>query len=263
MLRRNGWWVALLGTVAVAGCSTSYNVATERQESLFMSTQKEVELGEAVAKKVDEQMTPVRDPELLARLDRIGEKLSPVVDRKDITYRFNIVEEKEPNAFALPGGIVYVTTGLLDLVKSDAELAAVLGHEMGHVVAKHAIKRMQGAIGLQLFQVLAAGAGARDAQTLQGIQLAAASVLTAYSQQDELEADRLGVRYLKRAGYQPSAALDALTRLRDYTFKQDARGFSYFRTHPYFSDRLRVVRGEATGQIQFDDYINRRWDGTQ
>ena len=71
-----------------------------------------------------------------------------------------------------------------------------------------------------------------------------------------MEADRLGVRYLKRAGYNPMAAIDFMTRLRDETYKQPSRQFSYFRSHPYFSDRIRVIRQESQGQLTFDDYIN-------
>ncbi len=214
-------------------------------------------MGEAISRKVEEEMTVVKDPALLERLDRIGERIASVAERKDLRYRFNIVEEEEPNAFALPGGPVYVTTGLMALVKSDDELGSVLGHEVGHIAARHIVKRIQGAVGLQLLEILAAGTGATsNPRARQSMDLAFASIMTAYSQQDELEADRLGTRYLKRAGYKPLAAVDFLTRLRDHTLKQPPRRFSYFRTHPYFADRLRVVRSEATGQIQFDDYIN-------
>ena len=240
----------------LSGCATSYNVATDRQETLFINTDREAQMGAAIAKRVEEEFHPVQDPELLSRLDRISQRITEAADRKDILYRFSIVEEKEPNAFALPGGFVYVTTGLLEMVRSDDELAAVLGHEVGHVAARHTVKRIQGAVGLQLLQALAIGAGGADPQTRQGMDLAFASILTAYSQADELEADRLSTRYLKRAGYQPLAGIDFLTRLRDYTFKQSPRRFSYFRTHPYFADRIRVVRQEAEGHLTFDDYIN-------
>ena len=243
-------------SVGLAGCATSYNPATERQETLLIDTEQETRIGESVAKKVEEEMTIVRDPALLERLDRISHRLVEVADRKNLMYRFSIVEDKEPNAFALPGGPVYVTTGLMEMVKSDDELASVLGHEIGHLTAKHTVKRIQGALGGQLLQLLAVTAGAPDARTRAGMDLAFASIMTAYSQADELEADRLGTRYLKRAGYQPLAGIDFLTRLRNYTNKQPPRRFSYFRTHPFFGDRIRVVRGEATGQIQFDDYIN-------
>lgn len=246
----------------LAGCATSYNVATERHESLFMDTDQEIRMGESVAKHVEEDFDIIRDPDLLARVDRVGQRISDVADRRDLSYRFAIVEEKEseeqkqPNAFALPGGFIYVTTGLLDLAKSDDELAAVIAHEVGHVVARHAVKRLQGGIGLQLLQLLAIGAGPSDPRSRQSLDLALASIFTAYSQEDEMQADRLSVRYLKRAGYQPSAAIRFMTRLRDYTFKQPLRRHSYFRTHPYFSDRVRILRQESEGQLTFDDYIN-------
>lgn len=244
-------------SLLLSGCgTTSYNVATQRQETLMIGTEREVAIGEAVAKRVEKEFSIVRDPEMLRRLDRVGELLAAASDRKDLIYHFAIVEEKEPNAFTLPGGFIYTTTGLMELAQSDDELAAVLGHEMGHVVAKHTVKRMQGAIGLQLLQVIALSAGARDAQTRQGIDLAFASLMMSYSQQDELEADRLSVKYLKHTGYRPDAAIDFLERLRDYTQKQPLRRFSYFRSHPFFADRIRIVRQEAQGQITFDDYIN-------
>ncbi len=242
------------------GCNTSYNVATQKEESLMISTEKEVQMGEAISKQVDKEFNVIKDPELLARLDRISQRIAAVSDRKELTYRFSIVEMKEekdePNAFALPGGIIYVSASLMKLLKSDDELASVLGHEMGHVVAKHALKRLQGAIGLQLLQMIALGTRAGDANTQNGINLAFTSILMEYSQADEMQADRLSVRYLKRAGFRPDATIDALTRIRDYTLKQPIRQYSYFRTHPYFSDRIRAVREEAQGHITFDDYIN-------
>ncbi len=256
MQRLAGLLFLLLG-----GCAaTSYNVATERQETLFISTEREIALGESVAKKVEEEFTVIRDPELLQQLDRIGPRIAAVADRKDLSYRFTIVEmpEDEPNAFALPGGPVYVTKSLFTLVKSDDELASVLAHEVGHVVAKHTVKRIQGAVGLQLLQILAIGTGAADARTSRGMDLAFASLLTEYSQSDELEADRLSAKYLKRAGYDPAAAITFMQRLRDYTFKQPMHRFSYFRTHPYFSDRIRLLRQQSEGRITFDDYINRK-----
>lgn len=223
-----------------------------------MDTEREVRMGEAIARRVEEEYPPVRDPELLSRLDQVGERIVAAAERKNLFYRFTIIEEKEPNAFALPGGMIYVTTGLMELVKSDDELSSVIGHEAGHVAARHIVKRLQGAIGLELMQLLALGSGALDSRTKSGMDLAFASLLTGYSQMDELEADRLGVRYMKAAGYQPLAAIAFLERLRNYTFKQPIRSFSYFRTHPYFSDRIRQVREKATGSIQFDDYINMR-----
>jgi predicted Zn-dependent protease len=255
--RLAGFFSLLLG-----GCmATSYNVATEQQETLFISTEREIALGASVAKRVEEEFPVVRDPELLQRLDRVSARIAAVADRKDLSYRFSIVEmpeQDEPNAFALPGGPVYATRALFELAKSDDELAAVLAHEVGHVVAKHTVKRLQGVIGLQLLQILAAGTGAADARTHRGMDLAFASLMLEYSQTDELQADRLSAKYLRLAGYDPKAAVTFMERLRDYTFKQPMRRHSYFRSHPYFSDRIRLLRQESQGTITFDDYINQK-----
>lgn len=252
--------ILLLIPPVLAGCGsfTSYNPATQQQETLFISTEREIRLGESVAQKVEEEFTEVRDPELLERLDRVSRRIEAVADRKDLEYRFSIVEEEAPNAFALPGGPVYVTTGLLELAESDDELASVLGHEVGHIVAKHAVKRIQGAVGMQIFQVLAAASGAADARTRRGINLAFASLMTEYSQSDELEADGLSVKYLKAAGFDPKAAVRFMQRMRKYALDQPPRRFSYFRTHPYFDDRIRVLRRSTVGRITFDDYINKK-----
>lgn len=253
----------LLAAALLAGCATSsYNAGTEQQETLFISTEKEIAMGESIARQVEHQYTVIRDPKLLEQMDRVIARIVPVSDRKDLSYRFTIVEmaDDQPNAFALPGGPIYVTRSLFKLIENDDQLAAVLAHEMGHIVAKHVVKRIQGAIGLQALQILAAGTGA-DANARQGIDLVFGSLLMEYSQQDELQADHLGAKYTKAAGYRPSEAITFMEHLRAYTFKQPMRQFSYFRTHPYFSDRIRLLRQESEGKITFDDYINKRSDG--
>lgn len=256
-------WVLPLTIFFTAGCATtSYNPGTEQQETLFISTEREIALGESVAKKVEEEFTLIRDPKLLEQLDRVTPRIVAVADRKDLSYRFTLVEmpeeEDQPNAFALPGGPVYVTRALFDLIENDDQLASVLAHEVGHVVAKHTVKRIQSAVGAQLLQILAVGTGAVDARTRAGIDLALASLFTEYSQADELEADRLSVKYLKAAGFNPAQSIVFMERLRDHTFRQPSRRYSYFRTHPYFADRVRLLRQESEGRITFDDYINQK-----
>lgn len=255
------YFLLILCVGLLGGCATStYNPGTEHQETMLFSTPTEIAMGEAVAKKVEEEFTVIKDPKLLEQVDRISGRLIPVADRKDLSYRFTIVEmpeEDQPNAFALPGGPIFVTKALMELVKSDDELASVLGHEMGHVVAKHAMKHLQASIGMQALQIAAIGAKT-DGRTMQGLNLAVTSLFLEYSQADELEADRLGVKYMKAAGYDPTAGIRFMERLRDYTRKQPMREYSYFRTHPFFADRIRMIRQQAEGKISFDDYINQK-----
>ena len=129
----------ILVILCCSGCATVYNPATGRQELILIDTPTEVALGRNVAKGITKEYTLSRDPSRLARLKKIGTKIASVSDRSNLTYHFHAVEDEELNAFALPGGYVYINTGLMDETTDD-ELACVLGHELGHVAARHSIK---------------------------------------------------------------------------------------------------------------------------
>ena len=250
---------AALGT---AGCATGYNAGTSQDELILIDTDREVRMGAAIAQQIQrsKEFTISNDPALLERLDRPGGRLAAVCDRQDLTYHFTPLEWDEVNAFALPGGYIYASTALIKLTQSDDELAAVLGHEIGHVVAKHAIKRMQAALGATVLQALAA-VGARDGRVVQGAQIALNQLFLAYSRQDELQADTLSVRYLQRAGFNPEGALAFMGRMQAHLRKEPIRPFSYSRTHPHFEDRIRVIKQAVRGHVDFEDYINMGEDG--
>lgn len=241
------------------GCATSYNAGTSQEELILIGTDREVRMGAAIARQIErsKDFTLSNDPAIVARLDRLGQRLAAASDRKELTYHFTLLEWDEVNAFALPGGYIYVSSKLVGLTQNDDELASVLGHEIGHVVAKHSIKRLQAAIGADLAQIaLATAGGGQDARTLRGAQVALGQLFLAHSRQDELQADALGVRYLQRAGFNPEGALTFLERMQAYQLKQPIRSFSYAHTHPYFDDRIRIVKQAVRGQVDFDDYIN-------
>lgn len=257
---------ALLG----AGCAvTSYNLATQRQETSFISDEREIRMGAAVARQAEEEMPPVEDAVLQERVRTIGDRLAAVCDRREILYHFAALQDpkgaQEPvvNAFSLPGGYVYVQQGLLTIAQTDDELAAVLAHEIGHVAARHAMKRLQSSLGAGLTQLLALGA-ARDARFQRGLQLAMGQVFLAYAREDELEADRLSVKYLRAAGFKPEAIVAVLEKLRQAHRREPPRAMGarlvrpdYAMTHPYVADRLRVVKQALYGRADFVDYINR------
>lgn len=251
--------VIMVAELVTAGCATTYNAGTSQEELILINTDREVRMGAAIARQVEQSkdFTILNDPAVLARIDRIGHQLAAVSDRKDLTYHFFLLDWEEVNAFAVPGGYIYLSNALVNLAQSDDELASVLGHEISHIVAKHSIKRLQAAYGADLAQILlAATAGRQNPRAVRGAQIALAHLFLAYSRQDELEADTLSVRYLQRAGFNPEGALTFLERLQDYQRTQPSRPFSYARTHPYFDDRIRVVKQAARGQVEFDDYIN-------
>jgi MAF protein len=239
---------------SLGGCNTEYNIATEKQEALFYSTQKEVNLGDSLSREFEKKYKPLLDVAAQERVQSIGKKLAAVCDRKELIYHFKIVDDKEVNALSLPGGYVYVNKGLLDKVKNDDELAGVIAHEVGHIVAKHSVKQMQAMWGYSLLTVLAARSANPD--FAQGADVAFGSIFLGYSREDESEADKLAVKYLRKAGYDPKAMVSFLETLQEVHQKERDRPFTYWRSHPYISQRIAQVRAEITGKMEFDDYLN-------
>ncbi|HQP91586.1 MAG TPA: Maf and M48 domain-containing protein [Candidatus Omnitrophota bacterium] len=241
-----------------AGCAKEYNVASNSEDLIMYSTDKEVGIGDSVAKQVEKEYNMINDPELNSRVKAVGEKVAAVCDRKELFYRFTIIEDKKDpelvNAVSMPGGHIYVFRKLLDVAKSDDELAAVLGHEIAHVVARHGVKRLQAAWGYTFLTILATKSGSPD--LAQGTQIAFLSLLSGYSQEDELVADRLGARYAKKAGYDPDAMIIFLDKLQKRHKKEPPQALSYFRTHPYNSFRVKEIKQELGERVDFEDFIN-------
>ncbi|MCX5703367.1 MAG: M48 family metallopeptidase, partial [Candidatus Omnitrophica bacterium] len=195
------------------------------------------------------------DPLIQKRVEDIGKKIASVCDRKDIDYTFKVLEDEEVNAVSLPGGFVYVNKGLVDKVASDDELAAVLAHEVAHVVARHSIKKLQALQGYSILRVLVAVTPAAG-EVGSAADVAFTELLLGYAREDELLADQLSTRYLKLAGYNPRGMINFLEKLQEIDRRKPLRPRSYFKTHPYVPDRIRVVKQELGESIDFKDYIN-------
>ncbi len=250
----------LMGALLLGGCATTYNPGTAQEELIWITTDKEVRMGAGVARQIAEgasdEFKLSYDPKTLARIDRIGARLAAVSERKELTFKFHLLEWDKVNAFAVPGGYIYVSSALVDLAESDDELASVIAHEISHVVAKHSVKRIQGAYSASILQALIAF-GTKDAKAMRGTQAALGHLFLAHSRQDEFQADTIGIRYMKAAGFNPEASLIFLKRMQLHFRKKAARRFSYLRTHPHFDDRIRAVKQAVRGQVEFEDYINR------
>lgn len=240
------------------GCATEFNVATNREDLMVYSSEQEVNMGHSIARQVEKDYTVIVDPVANERVQRIGEKIAGVCDRKELLYRFRIIEDKKEkdivNAVSLPGGYVFVFKELLKFADDDDELAAVLAHEVAHIVARHSIKRLQAIWGFNFLTILAAGS--QDPDFAQGAQAAYVQLMMGYSQDDELTADRLGARYAKRAGYDPNAMIIFLEKLHKKNKKEKPQPLSYFKTHPDVSERVRATKEELGQNISFEDYIN-------
>lgn len=193
----------------------------------------------------------ITDEKLVSYVTSIGGRLAKVSDRPHLTYDFTIIDSDLVNAFSVPGGFVFVTRGLLEQLKSESELAGVLGHEMGHVNAYHGIQMMQKEMGYGVLTTLGAIAAATQAgpeamiMMMQTTNLFTNLYLLGYSRQDELQADHLGFRYVLRAGYNPQGLIRFFRRLESLedSREKEAEGWDlYFRTHPPTADRIRILQ---------------------
>ncbi|MBC7367136.1 MAG: M48 family metallopeptidase [Undibacterium sp.] len=210
-------WIALVligGLMTLAGCYT--NPVTGRRSLVLLSQGEEVALGQASFAELRQKQRAATDPIVNARVKRIGERIAQAVGNElpDAKWEFVVFEADDVNAFALPGGKVGVYTGLIKLVGSDDELAIVMGHEIGHVIARHGSERMSQ--GMVIAGVGALGTTAveakSDAQKAQLFQQAYGGLTTLalvlpHSRGNESEADRMGALYAARAGYDPRASI--------------------------------------------------------
>jgi len=237
------------------GCATEYNITTRREEFIYYDTEKEIKIGRSIIREIEKSYRLLDDPLLKQRITSVGKKLVDVCDRKDLDYQFYILDEDEVNAFALPGGFIFCFRGLLEKIDNDNQLACVLGHEIGHIVARHSIKKLQAQMGYTLIRIISS-AIPETAQIGRGMDIAFEQILSGFSREDELLADRLGVKYAKRAGFSPHSMIEFLEKLHRIELKKPPRVKSYIKTHPYIPDRIRVVKEEIGEKVSFEDYIN-------
>jgi len=222
-----------------------YNPATEKKELVFITTPMEVALGQNTAAQVAQQYTIVKDPKDVDRVIAIGDRLAKVSDRTDLKYHFAVVEDKEINAFTLPGGYIYINSGLLEMTTDD-ELACVIGHEIGHVAARHIAKKLQTQLGYDiLMNVALQNTSVRQMQ--QAIDVTFGLVSLGYSRDDELLSDTLGAKYAYKAGYDPYAMISFLKKLNEKD-KSDM-GPVFLRSHPYTSQRIQLMEKEIPSII--------------
>ena len=211
-----------------------------------ISQQQEVQMGQEYAQQINAQLPIVSDPEVNRYINLLGDQIASHTSRADLGWRFYVVDSKEVNAFAVPGGYVYVNRGLIERTTSMDELAGVLGHEIGHVVLRHSIKQMeqaQGAnIGVTLACVLTSICNNQAAQA--AINIGGTAVFARFSRQDEAEADQQGVINTVRAGISPQGMVTMFEKLLAERKSQPSAVEGWFATHPLEEARIQAVRAQ-------------------
>lgn len=229
--------------ITLSGCVTIYNPATERTETLLIDTQSEISLGINIDKQVRKELKVLNDKEIKNRLERIGRKVAASSDRQDIAYKFEVVDDKEMNAFAVPGGFIYVNKGLMDEATDD-ELACVVAHEVGHIAARHSVKQIQATLGYQIIANIALG-GSGQSSILQATDIVFSLVNLGYSRQDEFLADKLAVKYAKRSGFDAQAMISFFGKLQKESEKSGASLKPVFlSSHPPIKDRIENIKAQ-------------------
>jgi predicted Zn-dependent protease len=240
------------GLTLAAGCAT--NPVTGKADVVTMSAAQEVEIGRKMHPQILQQYGRYADEELQAYVTDIGRRIGAASHRPDLEYTFTVLDSEEVNAFALPGGFVYITRGIMAYLNSEAELVAVLGHEVGHVTARHAVRQQTGAtaagVGATLVGILT---GSGDLASL--ANLAGTALVRGYGRDMELEADSIGAQYLVRLGYSPEAMIDVVRLLKNQEMleiqiaRQEGREprvyHGVFSTHPDNDQRLKEVVATA------------------
>lgn len=241
-----GAMFVVLAALIVQACTTVPE--TGRRQLLLLSPQQEVELGLQAFTQIKDETPISSDRQARALVDRVGQRIAAAVDLEEARWEFVLFDSETPNAFALPGGKVGIYTGILDITQTEAGLATVMGHEVAHVVARHGAERMSESL---LLAGLTAGLEQLMANRSQEVRSLAVGAFAIggqlgrslpHSRLQELEADELGLFYMARAGYDPTAAVDFWKRFRDY--KGDGNQVPEFlSTHPV--DDRRIAQIEA------------------
>ena len=235
---------AVAGTLVLTLAACATNPATGKREFSLMSEAQEIQIGREMDAQIRQEMGLYDDPELQRYVQRIGMELAKASERPNLPWQFAVLDEPAVNAFALPGGFIYLTRGILPFLDNEAQLAGVLGHEIGHVTARHSAQQYTQAttagLGVTLLSIFVP-----EARPFQNLTESALGLLfLKHGRDDELQADRLGVEYAANTGWDPAGVagmLQTLARLDEASGSR--RGVpNWLSTHPAPADRVDEVQ---------------------
>jgi predicted Zn-dependent protease len=245
---RQGWlkiapWAIsalFLGAVMAAGCATS---GINKGDLNFFSKNEEIELGRRFSEEIAQKYPLLEDREITDYFAQIGRRIAANSDWPDLEFHFYVVDSKEINAFAIPGGHVYLNRGLILRADNLSEVTGVLGHEISHVVARHGTEQLSKQYGFAIVAQLVLGENPAMWQKITA-ELFGTLGLLHYGRAAESEADRLGVRYVYKTGYDPQGMISFFEKLLALQKKQPGLLDKLFSTHPPTKERIEGVKAE-------------------
>ncbi|NOY88539.1 MAG: M48 family metalloprotease [FCB group bacterium] len=212
---------------------------------ILIPSSQEVAIGNGMAKQVEQTEKVLQDTVWQDYVNSVGQKIVAVCDRRNITYHFTVINSDQINAFATPGGHIFIYIGLLRRMDNEAELAAVLGHEISHVVARHGIKRLQAALGVAAAYRLAFGGDNSSDIINSAVGAGMNLIFSGYSRSNEREADKDGIYYMTKAGYNPQAAVTMFEKLAQLGGKGNSNIFEKLSAdHPETEERIKNAKSE-------------------
>ena len=236
--------------VSISGCAM--NPVSGMPQVVLMSEAQEIQMGKDAAPEIAATMGLYQDDELQRYVETIGKRMAALSERPQLPWQFHVIDDSAVNAFAVPGGFIYITRGILANMGSEAELASVVGHEIGHVTARHSvaqITRQQFAnigLGLGMIGLAVMGAGQMGSLLGQAVGSGVQVLFLKYSRDDETQADDLGLRYMSSAGYAPDQmphVFHTLARQSEET-PENARVPEWQSTHPAPENREQRIESE-------------------
>jgi predicted Zn-dependent protease len=234
--------IRILLLVSFAGCAV---VSPFVQDFNIVPIQQEVQIGQEAAKQIAKEMKLVEDART-ENVRKMGARLVSALPRKDYAYQFYVVEDPSPNAFTIPGGTIYVHTGLIKFAEDSDALAGVMAHEIGHAFERHPAKAMSRQYGVQRLSSLIFKGDKAGLQNV-AFQLAGNAVLLRYSRDDEFQADEVGYLILKRAGYKTDGLLRFFSKLQ--TLERGGFSIPFLSTHPPTPERIARLKAFENGQL--------------
>jgi predicted Zn-dependent protease len=224
--------IGLALAAATAGCA--------------ISTQQEVQMGTEYAQQINAQLPIIKDPEVVRYINVLGDSIARLADDRSLQWQFFVVNSPEVNAFAVPGGYVYVNRGLVERAQKMDQLAGVLGHEIGHVVRRHSVKQMEQAQGANIGVTLACVLTqiCNNQATAAAINVGGTALFAKFSRDDEAQADEEGVKNVVRAGIDPRGIPEMFQILINERERSPSTVDAWFATHPLEEDRVQATQAQ-------------------